>query len=99
MTSQLPRGLTSLIPTSPTPTAGQRAAAQLLQLDQALLPIPVIAAAAELIADRLEDPDQTTRDAAGAVLAHLHAALASAAPRPAENQPAEPELGRRRPPA
>jgi hypothetical protein len=89
MTSQLPRGLTSLIPTSPTPTAGQRAAAQLLQLDQAPLPIPVIVAAAELITHRLEDPDPVTRDAAGAVLTHLHAAVAGAAPHTSENRSAK----------
>ncbi|MCX4751343.1 hypothetical protein OG455_38580 [Kitasatospora sp. NBC_01287] len=75
MTSQLPRGLTALIPQSQPSTPGQRAAAQLAHLREASLPIPVIAAAAELIAARLDDPDPVTRAAAGTVLARLTAAL------------------------
>ncbi|WP_280664694.1 MULTISPECIES: hypothetical protein [unclassified Kitasatospora] len=75
-----PRGLTALIPQFPVSTPGERAAAQLLHLREAVLPIPVIAAAAELIAARLDDPDPVTREAAGAVLARLTAALDGAAP-------------------
>ncbi|MGF1425666.1 hypothetical protein [Kitasatospora sp. LaBMicrA B282] len=70
-----PRGLTALIPTSAPSTAGERAAAQLLHLRTVALPVPVIAAAAELLAERLEDPDPVTRQAAADVHAHLTAAL------------------------
>lgn len=82
MTSQLPRGLTALIPQSQPTTPGQRAAAQLAHLRTRSLPIPVIAAAAELIAARLDDSDPTTREAATAVLAHLTAALETGTPHP-----------------
>ncbi|MFE2727428.1 hypothetical protein [Kitasatospora sp. NPDC059327] len=75
-----PRGLTSLIPQSRATTASERAAAQLLHLREATLPVPVVAAAAELIAERLEDPDPVTREVAAAVHARLLAALADVAP-------------------
>ncbi|MFF2147453.1 hypothetical protein [Kitasatospora sp. NPDC058190] len=64
MTSnQLPRGLTTLIPQSRATTASERAAAQLLHLREATVPVPVLAAAAELIAPRLDDPDPAIREA------------------------------------
>ncbi|MDH6710931.1 hypothetical protein P3T27_007682 [Kitasatospora sp. MAA19] len=76
----LPRGLTSLIPQSRATTPSERAAAQLLHLREATIPVPVLAAAAELIAPQLEDPDPATREAAGAVHARLLAAIEDAAP-------------------
>ncbi|GAA1953238.1 hypothetical protein [Kitasatospora viridis] len=79
MTHQpMSRGLTALIPTAAAPatsSAGERAAAQLHHLRTVALPAPVVAAAVELLADRIRDPDPTTRQAAAAVLAHLTAAL------------------------
>ncbi|MFJ9844199.1 hypothetical protein ACIRYZ_27830 [Kitasatospora sp. NPDC101155] len=80
MTSQPPRGLQHLIPTTRATTAGERAASQLLHLRTAAVPVPVLAAAAELIAGQLDDPDPATRDAAGAVHARLLAAIETAAP-------------------
>ncbi|MFI9162840.1 hypothetical protein [Kitasatospora aureofaciens] len=80
MTSQLPRGLENLIPTARATTPGERAASQLLHLRQATVPVPVLAAAAELIAPQLDDPDSATREAAGAVHARLLAAIDDAAP-------------------
>ncbi|MFH8387297.1 hypothetical protein ACH4E7_41390 [Kitasatospora sp. NPDC018058] len=77
---QLPRGLTSLIPTAPATTPAEKAASQLLHLREATVPVPVLAAAAELIAPQLDDPDPATRDAAGAVHAHLLAAIEDAPP-------------------
>ncbi|MEV7781134.1 hypothetical protein [Kitasatospora sp. NPDC088351] len=77
---QQPRGLTSLIPTGRTSSAGDRAAAQLLHLRETTLPAPVVAAAAELIADRLDDPDPVTRAAAAAVHTLLTAALETTTP-------------------
>ncbi|MFJ9692641.1 hypothetical protein [Kitasatospora sp. NPDC101183] len=68
-TRPLPRGISSLIPN-----------AQLLHLRSATVPVPVLAAAAELIAAQLEDPDPATREAAGAVHAPLLAAVEDAAP-------------------
>jgi hypothetical protein len=79
------RGLTALIPTAPTApvgtagTAGERAAAQLLHLREVSLPVPVVAAAVELITAQADDPDPVTREVAAAVLAHLTAALAGPA--------------------
>ncbi|MFI2610929.1 hypothetical protein [Kitasatospora sp. NPDC018619] len=50
-TQPLPRGLTSLIPDARTHAIpGELAAAQLLHLREATLPVPVLAAAAGLIA-------------------------------------------------
>lgn len=77
----LPRGLTSLIPDAPTrPTPGERAASQLLHLREATVPVPVLAAAAELIAPQLKSEDPATREAATAVHARLLAAIEGAAP-------------------
>jgi hypothetical protein len=83
VTSSQPRGLGihSLIPTArQAATPGERAAAQMIHLRTATVPVPVLAAAAELIAAHLEDPDQVTRETAAAVHAHLVAALDDAAP-------------------
>ncbi|MFD5922538.1 hypothetical protein ACFVYP_38330 [Kitasatospora sp. NPDC058201] len=81
MTStQQPRGINSLIPTRTQTTPGEQAAAQLLHLRSATVPVPVLAAAAALIAGHLEDPDPATREAAEAVHAHLLAAIEDAAP-------------------
>ncbi|WP_033818278.1 hypothetical protein [Kitasatospora sp. MBT63] len=80
MTSTQPRGLNSLIPTARTQaTPGEKAAAQLLHLRSATVPVPVLAAAAELIAPQLEAPDPATREAAGTVHARLLAAIEDAA--------------------
>ncbi|MFJ4672725.1 hypothetical protein [Kitasatospora purpeofusca] len=77
----LPRGLTSLIPDARArATPGERAASQLLHLHEATVPVPVLAAAAELIAPQLKDPDPATREAATAVHARLLAAIDGAAP-------------------
>ncbi|WP_327071837.1 hypothetical protein [Kitasatospora sp. NBC_01302] len=76
-----PRGLQSLIPTArQAATPGERAAAQMIHLRTATVPVPVLAAAAELIAAQLEDPDPVTREAAVDVHARLVAALDNAAP-------------------
>ncbi|MGW6916988.1 hypothetical protein ACWGB8_24640 [Kitasatospora sp. NPDC054939] len=81
MTSQLPRGLTALIPTNrATASPGERAAAQMLHLRCATVPVPVLAAAIELLTPQLEDPDPVTREAAAAVHARLLEALVEAAP-------------------
>ncbi|MGW2401810.1 hypothetical protein ACWCYY_35175 [Kitasatospora sp. NPDC001664] len=79
MTSTQPRGLHSLIPTRTQTTPAEQAASQLLHLRSATVPVPVLAAAAALIAPQLEDPDPATRDAAEAVHAHLLAAIDTAA--------------------
>ncbi|WP_157537201.1 hypothetical protein [Kitasatospora azatica] len=77
----LPRGISALIPTAhTTATPGERAAAQMLHLREATVPVPVLAAAAELIAAHLDDQDPVTREAATAVHARLLAALEDAAP-------------------
>ncbi|MFE3875475.1 hypothetical protein ACFXPX_13870 [Kitasatospora sp. NPDC059146] len=77
----LPRGLTSLIPDARAQaTPGERAASQLLHLREATVPVPVLAAAAELIAPQLKDPDPATQEAAAAVHALLVAAIEGAAP-------------------
>jgi cysteine sulfinate desulfinase/cysteine desulfurase-like protein len=81
VTSTQPRGIGSLIPTSRTQaTPGELAAAQLLHLRSATVPVPVLAAAAALIAPQLEDADPATREAADAVHARLLAAIQDAAP-------------------
>ncbi|MER8188400.1 hypothetical protein [Kitasatospora sp. NPDC094015] len=83
MTSSHPRGIGALIPTARTVEAsspGARAASQLLHLRTALVPVPVLAAALELIAPQLEDPDPVTREAAAAVHARLLAAVEAATP-------------------
>ncbi|WP_406192346.1 hypothetical protein OH807_00765 [Kitasatospora sp. NBC_01560] len=81
MTSTQPRGIGSLIPTVRTQTTpGEKAAAQLLHLRTATVPVPVLAAAAALIAGQLEDPDPATREAAEAVHAHLLTAIEDAEP-------------------
>ncbi|MEU6973048.1 hypothetical protein AB0A71_36110 [Kitasatospora aureofaciens] len=70
-----------MIPTSRTQaTPAEQAAAQLANLRSATVPVPVLTAAAALIAAQLEDPDPATRDAAGAVHGHLTAAIEAAAP-------------------
>ncbi|MFE5586079.1 hypothetical protein [Kitasatospora sp. NPDC056531] len=80
-TQPLPRGISALIPDARAKaTPGEKAAAQLLHLRTATVPVPVLAAAAELIAPQLEDPDPATRGAAGAVHARLLAAIEDAAP-------------------
>ncbi|GAA1246871.1 hypothetical protein GCM10009665_42290 [Kitasatospora nipponensis] len=61
-------------------TPSERAAAQLLHLRTATIPVLVLAAAAALIAPQLEDPDPATRETAGAVHARLLAAIEDAAP-------------------
>ncbi|MFG2905263.1 hypothetical protein ACGF13_09400 [Kitasatospora sp. NPDC048286] len=77
----LPRGLTALIPDARAQaTPGERATSQLLHLREATVPVPVLAAAAELIAPQLKDPDPVTQDAAAAVHARLLAAIEGAAP-------------------
>ena len=81
VTSTQQRGIGSLIPTRSTPaTPGEQAAAQLLHLRSATLPVPVLAAAAALIASHLNDPDPATREAAEAVHTHLLTAIEDAAP-------------------
>ncbi|OKI25157.1 hypothetical protein A6A07_31715 [Streptomyces sp. CB03911] len=81
VTSTQPRGIGSLIPTrTQAVTPGEQAAAQLLHLRSATVPVPVLAAAAALIAPQLENPDPATREAAEAVHAHLLAAIEDAAP-------------------
>ncbi|MFJ9846073.1 hypothetical protein ACIRYZ_37675 [Kitasatospora sp. NPDC101155] len=58
-TQPLPRGISALIPDARAKaTPGERAASQLLHLREATVPVPVLAAAAELIAPQLEDPDR-----------------------------------------
>ncbi|WP_457034195.1 hypothetical protein [Kitasatospora sp. P5_F3] len=59
-------------------TPGEQATSQLLHLRSATVPVPVLAAAAVLIAPQLEDSDPATREAVGAVHAHLLAATAAA---------------------
>ncbi|MEU9078303.1 hypothetical protein [Kitasatospora sp. NPDC048538] len=80
MTSQLPRGIQHLIPTAPTTTAGERAASQLLHLRTATVPVPVLAAAVELLAELLASGDPATRAAAADVRARLLASIGDAAP-------------------
>lgn len=78
---QPPQGIRSLIPTSRThATPGELAAAQPLHLRTATIPVPVLAAAAALIAPRLDVPDPATRKAASAVHTRLLAAIEDAAP-------------------
>ncbi|MFE3109740.1 hypothetical protein ACFXKJ_27095 [Kitasatospora indigofera] len=79
--STQPRGIGSLIPGRTHATPGEQAAAQLAHLRSATVAVPVLAAAAALIAPQLEDPDPATRAAAEAVHAHLLAAIENAAPR------------------
>ncbi|MFJ8623555.1 hypothetical protein ACIRD3_12010 [Kitasatospora sp. NPDC093550] len=80
--SQLPRGITALIPGAPAPASpGERAASQLLHLRTAEVPLPLLAAAVELIAPQLESEDPVTREAAADVRARLLAALDAAGPR------------------
>ncbi|MET8629777.1 hypothetical protein ABZW30_39655 [Kitasatospora sp. NPDC004669] len=83
MTSSQPlgRGISAVIPNAHTAaTPGERAASQLLHLREATVPVPVLAAAAELITPQLEDPDPATREAAGTVHARLLTAIEEAAP-------------------
>ncbi len=80
-TQPLPRGISALIPNAHAQaTPGELAAAQLLHLRSATVPVPVLAAAAALIAPQLEDPDPATREAADAVRTHLLAAIEDAPP-------------------
>ncbi|MFE6050453.1 hypothetical protein ACFQ6N_06850 [Kitasatospora sp. NPDC056446] len=75
--SQPPRGITALIPGAPAPaTPGERAASQLVHLRTAEVPLPLLAAAVELIAPQLESEDPLTRAAAADVRARLLAVLA-----------------------
>ncbi|MFE6869266.1 hypothetical protein ACFVFS_22245 [Kitasatospora sp. NPDC057692] len=79
--SPLPRGISALIPDARAQaTPGERAASQLLHLREATVPVPVLAAAAELVAPQLKDPDPATQEAAVAVHARLLAAIEAAAP-------------------
>lgn len=81
VTSTQPRGIGSLIPTRSTlATPGEQAAAQLAHLRTATVPVPVLAAAAALIAGQMEDPDPATREVAAAVHAHLLAAMNGPSP-------------------
>ncbi|MFF2630917.1 hypothetical protein ACFVUN_34780 [Kitasatospora griseola] len=78
MTSTPPpllRGINALIPSAQAAatTPGERAATQLLHLRTAAVPVPVLAAALELIAPQLDDPAPATRNAA----ADIHARLAA----------------------
>ncbi|OKI95115.1 hypothetical protein [Kitasatospora sp. CB01950] len=74
-----PRGINALIPSArPAATPGERAATQLLHLRTAAVPVPVLAAALELIAPQLNDPDPATRDAAADIHARLTAAIEDA---------------------
>ncbi|MEV0537738.1 hypothetical protein [Kitasatospora sp. NPDC050463] len=75
MTTTQPRGLRSLIPTRTQTTPGEQAASQLLHLRSATVPVPVLTAAAALIAAHLVDPDPATREAAAEVHGHLLAAI------------------------
>ncbi|MGW3045571.1 hypothetical protein ACWC9T_37380 [Kitasatospora sp. NPDC001159] len=80
-TQPLPRGISALIPDARAKaTPGEKAASQLAHLRSATVPVPVLAAAAELIAPQLDDADPATREAAGAVHARLLAAIEDAAP-------------------
>ncbi|WP_030244816.1 hypothetical protein [Streptomyces sp. NRRL S-350] len=82
--SQLPRGITALIPSAPAPaTPGERAASQLLHLRTAQVPLPLLAAAVELIAPQLESEDPVTREVAADVRSRLLAVLDDAVPRAA----------------
>ncbi|AUY53764.1 hypothetical protein [Streptomyces sp. CB01881] len=73
-----PRAISALIPDARAKaTPGEKAAAQLAHLRSATVPVPILAAAAELIAPQLEDPDQATREAVGTV----HAPSGGAGPR------------------
>ncbi|MFJ6623269.1 hypothetical protein ACIQOW_37605 [Kitasatospora sp. NPDC091335] len=79
-TQPLPRGLTALIPSAPAPTTpGERAASQLLHLRTAEVPLPLLVAAAELIAPQLDSEDPVTREAAEAVHSRLRAVITRAA--------------------
>ncbi|MET8704343.1 hypothetical protein ABZW10_36640 [Kitasatospora sp. NPDC004723] len=79
--SPLPRGISALIPDARAQaTPAERAASQLLHLREATVPVPVLAAAAELIAPQLKSEDPATREAATAVHARLIAAIDGAAP-------------------
>ncbi|MEU8512875.1 hypothetical protein AB0C76_14975 [Kitasatospora sp. NPDC048722] len=80
-TQPLPRGISALIPEARArATPGEKAAAQLLHLREATVPVPVLAAAAELIAPQFDDPDPATREAAARVHARLLAAIEDAPP-------------------
>ncbi|MFD7986770.1 hypothetical protein ACFV4M_25775 [Kitasatospora indigofera] len=78
------RGLTALIPQRPDDSSpGQRAAAQMLALREVTLPAAVVAAAAELLAEKLDhECDPVTREATAAVLTRLHNAVDQVHPRP-----------------
>ncbi|WP_030464654.1 hypothetical protein [Kitasatospora sp. NRRL B-11411] len=71
-------GLTALLPTTepsePAPSAGHRAAAQLLLLCEAAVAVPVLTAAAELLGLLADHPDPVTREAAAATAARLRTA-------------------------
>ncbi|MFE4516734.1 hypothetical protein ACFRMQ_21360 [Kitasatospora sp. NPDC056783] len=72
-----------MAPLLPDPRSGHpagRAASQLLHLREATVPVPVLAAAAELIAPQLKSEDPAAREAAAAVHALLTAAIENAAP-------------------
>ncbi|MFE4397928.1 MULTISPECIES: hypothetical protein [Streptomycetaceae] len=80
-TQPLPRGISALIPDARAKaTPGEKAAAQLAHLRSATVPVPVLAAAAALIAPQLKDPDPATQEAAAAVHALLVAAIEGATP-------------------
>ncbi|MFD4399881.1 hypothetical protein [Kitasatospora sp. NPDC058397] len=80
-TQPLPRGIGALIHDARAKaTPGERAASQLLHLREATVPVPVLAAAVELIAPQLDDPGPATREAAGAVHVRLLTAIEDAAP-------------------
>ncbi|GGR00590.1 hypothetical protein [Kitasatospora griseola] len=75
----LHRGINALIPSAPPATTpGERAATQLLHLRTAAVPVPVLAAALELIAPQLDDPDPATREVANDVHTRLAAAIEDA---------------------
>ncbi|MCX5215170.1 hypothetical protein OG689_38925 [Kitasatospora sp. NBC_00240] len=78
------RGLTALIPQRPDESSpGRRAAAQMLALREVTLPAAVVAAAAELLAEKLDhESDPVTREATAAVLARLHHAVDQVNPLP-----------------
>ncbi|MGW7448156.1 hypothetical protein [Kitasatospora sp. NPDC054795] len=81
ITQPLPRGISALIPDARAQaTPGERAATQLLHLRTVEVPLPLLAAAAELIAPQLKNEDPITREAAAAVHARLTAVIEDAAP-------------------
>ncbi len=76
-------GLTALLPAAessePAASAGHRAAAQLLLLREAAVPVPVLTAAVELLGLLADSEDAVTREAAVATAARLRTAAEATA--------------------